>query len=169
MILATHAIIGAAIGSTMPQAPLLAFTGGFVSHFILDALPHWDYELGSGKSIKGNKLEGDFVMGKAFIVDVIKVIVDACIGILAVIVFFDTGTSLASTLQTGIFWGAVGAMFPDGLQFFYYKLKIEPLRSLQKFHLFIQAKRNLNDYSIIGPMVQIVFCAMVIVFSRILL
>jgi hypothetical protein len=42
MILSTHAIVGAAIASFLPSHPTIAFVLGFGSHFVLDAIPHWD-------------------------------------------------------------------------------------------------------------------------------
>jgi hypothetical protein len=41
-ILSTHAIVGAAIASFLPSHPTTAFVLGFGSHFVLDAIPHWD-------------------------------------------------------------------------------------------------------------------------------
>jgi hypothetical protein len=45
MILSTHAIVGGAIASLFPSHPLLVVAAGFVSHFAIDAIPHWDYPL----------------------------------------------------------------------------------------------------------------------------
>ena len=47
MILSTHAIVGAAIASFLPSHPTTAFVLGFGSHFVLDAIPHWDYPIKS--------------------------------------------------------------------------------------------------------------------------
>ncbi|TAL19726.1 hypothetical protein EPN90_02515 [Patescibacteria group bacterium] len=44
MFLATHATVGAIIGRAAPN-PLLAFLGGFISHFLLDMIPHGDAHL----------------------------------------------------------------------------------------------------------------------------
>ncbi|MDH2348696.1 hypothetical protein [Bradyrhizobium sp. SSUT77] len=43
MILSTHAIVGGAIASLIPDQPALAFVAGIVSHFVIDAIPHSDY------------------------------------------------------------------------------------------------------------------------------
>lgn len=40
MFVTSHVLSGAAIGSLAP-GPLTALGAGFVSHFVLDALPHW--------------------------------------------------------------------------------------------------------------------------------
>src|SRR5260370_42631939 len=47
MILSTPAIVGAAIASFLPSHPTTAFVLGFASHFVLDAIPHWDYPIRS--------------------------------------------------------------------------------------------------------------------------
>lgn len=36
-----HVIIGASVGSFLPN-PIAASAAGFLSHFILDYIPHWD-------------------------------------------------------------------------------------------------------------------------------
>lgn len=44
MSILPHVTTGAAFGSLTPD-PLLASTLGFVSHFVIDFIPHWDPEL----------------------------------------------------------------------------------------------------------------------------
>jgi hypothetical protein len=47
MILSTHAIVGGAVASLLPSHPVLVAVLGFASHFVIDAIPHWDYPLQS--------------------------------------------------------------------------------------------------------------------------
>jgi len=51
MYITVHAAAGAAIG-TLTANPLLAFIGGFVSHLILDMIPHGDEEIKNWKLFK---------------------------------------------------------------------------------------------------------------------
>jgi hypothetical protein len=44
MLLSVHATVGAVIGANV-STPLLAFVLGFISHFILDIIPHGDEAL----------------------------------------------------------------------------------------------------------------------------
>lgn len=44
MFLATHAVAGAIIGRASPN-PIIAFLGGFISHFLMDMVPHGDSNL----------------------------------------------------------------------------------------------------------------------------
>ncbi len=52
MFLIVHATAGAALGQLMPT-PLSAFTGGFLSHLVLDMIPHGDEIIGRTFSKKG--------------------------------------------------------------------------------------------------------------------
>ena len=61
MTLTTHAIFGAGLASLMPEHPVAAFIAGFASHFVLDAIPHWDY------AILSESVDPNF--GKKIIVD----------------------------------------------------------------------------------------------------
>jgi len=47
MFLTPHVAVGVAIGSLIPN-PVLAVPLAFASHFVLDAVPHWD-DIGLGK------------------------------------------------------------------------------------------------------------------------
>ncbi len=44
MLAATHTIVGATIG-THTDSITLAFILGFISHFILDVIPHWSFKI----------------------------------------------------------------------------------------------------------------------------
>ena len=43
MLVTTHVLSGAVLGALAPD-PATALTRGFVSHFVLDAIPHWGCE-----------------------------------------------------------------------------------------------------------------------------
>ena len=80
MILATHGIIGAGLASFFPNNFGLAFAVSFASHFALDIIPHWDYELLSQTKNKENRLEEDIKIGKNFFLIWLKIILDVAIG-----------------------------------------------------------------------------------------
>lgn len=42
MLSTPHLLVGAAVGSVSPH-PIIAFGVGFLSHFIMDKVPHWDW------------------------------------------------------------------------------------------------------------------------------
>lgn len=156
MILVTHGVIGAGIANVARLNPVSAFIVGFLSHFILDTIPHWDYPIRS--STKGsveNPIDGDFIIGRNFYVDLVKVFFDALFGILIPYFFFSNDMSIVQFATSGIIWGAIGGMTPDFLQFVYTKFRHEPMISLQKFHIWMHAHTRLNHRMILGPALQI--------------
>jgi len=155
MILVTHAVVGAGLSTVARANPVFAFGIGFISHFILDAIPHWDYPLQSStKTQDSNPLDADFIIGKAFYRDITKIGVDFLAGILLSYLFFAYGSSLHSFVRSGVLWGAVGSMTPDFLQFVYTKVRKEPLISLQKFHIFMHTEKRLSARPVLGPALQ---------------
>jgi hypothetical protein len=163
MVLATHAIVGGALAVVAKADPVLAFSIGFLSHFLLDSIPHWDYPIRSStKRVAADPMEGDFVIGRNFYFDLLSVGFDAFVGLLVVTIFFIPLLSIQEFLYTASLWGAIGAMFPDFLQFIYYKLRLEPFKSLQRFHLFIHAKTRMDKKHIVGPTLQILIVVLVI-------
>ncbi len=150
MILATHALVGAALAETVPNHPVLAFSIGFVSHFLLDAIPHWDYPLKSIKEVRDNPLGMDMPFGPAFFRDLLFIGLDFSAGILLSILIFR------NQLSPAIFFGMIGGMTPDFLQFVYTKLRVPPLTWLQKFHQWIHTSVRIKD-AFWGPFFQIAF------------
>ena len=156
MILVTHAVVGAGLAKVARINPVLAFIVGFASHFLLDTIPHWDYPLRSSTKFDvKNPLQGDFIIGRDFFIDLIKIGIDFSAGLILSYVFFAKGTGIHDFLFSGIVWGALGGMTPDFLQFVYTKYRHEPLVSLQKFHLFMHAEKRLNDRTVLGPLFQV--------------
>lgn len=137
MILTTHAITGAAIVSVVPTHPLLGICMAFASHYLLDAIPHYDYPLRSAfaesKPVEPRKLD------RGLVVDVLAVGADAMIGIVL-------GTALfAQSSIVFVFLGACAAIAPDGLQFAYMLFPREPLASLQRFHGWMHSSHAIRD------------------------
>ncbi len=170
MILFTHAVVGGAVGSVIQSHPVLAFGAGFLSHFLLDAIPHWDYKLESGTSITPqNKLQGDFSINKQFLFDLIKIGTDMLSGFVITYVFIYGNILNPQDFFGGnIFWGLVGGVLPDFLQFAYYKTKKEPLTSLQKFHIWSHSSIRLHDWYILGPTIQLLIVTCVVVLAKLI-
>ena len=138
MVLATHAFAGGILAAAITANPAVAFGIGVISHFLLDAIPHWDYfdKLKSARVNNDNYLDNDMVVGKYFLHDLSIIALDCLIGVvaLAVIILF----------RTHLFWpallGMIGGILPDLFHFLYYKIRREPFTSIEKFHHFIHAK-----------------------------
>lgn len=136
MILSTHAIVGGAIASLCPSQ--LAAVVGFGSHFAIDAIPHWDYQVrsiavGRGADNRGLRLD------RAALVDLPFIGTDACVGLGLALWLFPTADSMYV-----IALGAMAAMIADPLQFVHSLLPREPLSTLQRFHEWMHSKRRLT-------------------------
>lgn len=136
LILATHAVVGAAVASLIPNHPLLAFVAGVVSHFAIDAFPHWDYRLRS--MFRGADGAAALPIDSGLFIDLGLIGLDACLGLLLAIWLFSTPATIVTILL-----GALGGMLPDPLQFAHRLYPHEPLRSLQQFHSWIHSKTKL--------------------------
>jgi hypothetical protein len=163
MVLTTHQIIGGVIAKVSGVGPILALLFGIASHYLLDILPHWDYDLRSDPRNKvENPLDGDIVIGRGFIFDLFKIIPDMFLGLFLTLHFFSASdfsalTGMGVWLKDPILWGAMGGVIPDVLQFAYYKIKREPLRTFQKFHEFMHTQHH-HEYKkayVLGTVIQI--------------
>ncbi len=152
VILTTHAIVGASVASLVPAHPFAAFVIGFSSHFALDAIPHWHYPTPSVHVDLKNKMNTDMVMGRKFFMDMGKIGLDALLGILLSFFIFR---SAYPQFFSVIFWGATGGILPDALQFLYWKFRHEPIKSLQRFHIWIHAETDLDDHTPLGVALQV--------------
>jgi len=110
MTLTTHAVVGAADCHKHADHPVIASTLAFASHFVLDAIPHWDYKLSSQKTDNVNRLNDDMIIDRNFFIDLLKIGIDMSCGILLVLFLF-------TLYNPHLFWipmaGAAGARFSD--------------------------------------------------------
>lgn len=98
MILTTHLLVGAAIASKTKFLPLpLSLLLAFLSHYLLDALPHREYSV---KNIKRK-------IWKKSLSDFLKVFLDVFIGSF---ILLALSKNLLLALAGGLF-----AILPDGL------------------------------------------------------
>jgi len=154
MTLCTHAVVGAALASFVPSHPAAAFAIGFASHFVLDAIPHWDYSI---KSRSINPMIGaPIVFDSALLQDAVTIGFDGLVGIMVALFLFGSSAN-----QWAILLGAIGAMLPDPLQFVHARLPREPLRTLQRFHRWAHSDKKINGL-ILGIGTQLAFVVFVI-------
>lgn len=153
MILSTHAVVGGAIASLIPGHPVLAFVIGVASHFAIDAIPHVDYPLYSitVKRSAPSALTLDWLL----VQDLGLITLDACVGLAIVLWLYASPGATVAVLA-----GALGGMVPDPLKLLQKLYPREPLRSLQRFHLWIHTKRRLSWP--LGVASQLAFVALVI-------
>ena len=101
--------------------PVLGLLSAFLSHYIIDTLPVWEYKIENIKKGQWNRSRPDFL----------KVFLDIAIGFILVFIF-----------SKDIFLGTVGgflAMIPDGLTLL---LKIFPKTKILNIHHRLHAKFN---------------------------
>ena len=154
MILSVHATFGAAAASLMPTHPVGAFVVGFASHFLLDLIPHRDYELISvEKDSERKPLLVETIYRKFRLIrDITFVAIDALCGIgLGFMFFFDP-------VYPWIFLiGAVSSLIPDFFTFLYLIFRHKPFGLFYNFHSeLIHSKMILNLSQIAGVGLQFV-------------
>ena len=158
MILATHAIVGAALASFLPSRPAAAALVGFASHFIVDAIPHWDYPVWSAAMVPNSRAHLKY--DRALLRDLVVLASDSLLGILLALWLFASADS-----RWAIFLGACGAMLPDALQFLHNRFPREPLRSLQRFHVWMHTNQRMEGRAILGVASQLVFVVAVVLLA----
>jgi len=158
MILITHAIVGAAAGRLVSN-PLLSFVLGLVSHFLIDAIPHWSYGLASVILDEKNPLKKDMVIDRHSIKDFVFIGIDFCSGIILAVFIFQ-GKINFTDVPLPLLCGALGGVFPDALQFVYFKIRRQPLIAIQKLHIwfhFNHVKDNVSlPYGILSQTIVII-------------
>jgi hypothetical protein len=154
MILTTHALVGAALASFVPSHPAAAFVLGFGSHFVLDAIPHVDYPIKS-RSVNP-RIGAPMRFDRALLETVLTIGTDGLFGLIAALLLFSSLANVWAVLM-----GAVGAMLPVPLQFAFTRWPHEPLRTLQRFHLWAHSKQKIGSV-VFGVGTQVAFVALVI-------
>jgi hypothetical protein len=153
LILTTHAIVGGALASLFPTHPITAIAAGFASHFVIDAIPHWDYPLQSISVTPGQR--NHLRLERPMLQDAALIALDACLGLALAVGLFSQHAPIVV-----IMLGAIAGMLPDPLQFVHSLHPHEPLATLQRFHWWIHSKRKLHWP--IGVSSQIIFAALVV-------
>lgn len=161
MTLTTHAIVGGAIASIMPAHPYLAIAAAFASHFLLDAIPHWDYPIRS--DCVNPNVAGAMKYDGALLADMLTIGIDAVLGIALALLLLARPSDFSLVLC-----GAAAAILPDAFQFAYIRFPREPLISLQRFHSWIHASRNLRARPILGLSAQIGLVLLVLLVARLI-
>lgn len=168
MTLTTHALVGAAAAQVFPQHPYVAFAAGFVSHFAIDALPHWDYAdyLPSIRKNPSNPLATTIGGGKQFARDVLVVAADALLGAFLSVVIFSYSV-FHSTVPI-VLIGAAAGIYADFLQAVYFKWKASAfvLEPLQRFHTWVQKGKTLYVTMTYGLLLQALLVLAVILVEK---
>jgi len=126
MIIASHIIVSGLLGATT-QNYFLAAVFGFVSHYVLDAIPHWDYL--SGEFISKVKTETGFLKKKKFWQTMFKVAFDILTGLgLLFIIFIVIIKNPVPKNIIPIFISIFFGVLPDALQLLYWITKWQSIK-----------------------------------------
>lgn len=156
MFLTIHAASGIFIGSHI-STPWLAFIIGYISHWLLDAIPHGDEKIIDRTKYSEAKLKK-------------RLFYSAAIDTFGVIALFYLLTGSGNVILTSsILWGMLGAVAPDYLWGLH---KITPVKILKPLHKIHNWFHNLTINKlpfIFGSLVQLltlfIFISLIIYIS----
>lgn len=167
MILATHILIATAASKPFFNShPAVVLAIAIASHFLSDAIPHWNYSL---KTLDKRKTDNGFervanLTKESVTEDLLKIFVDILIGtfLAFLLISYSNGYFSLSSVLLAIF----GGILPDATQpIFYFWKTNNPFMGLQIFHEFIHTETELGrfgyaekKYVLIGMISQIMIC-----------
>lgn len=143
MLLLSHTITGAVIGQKIND-PTIIILLAFTSHFILDRIPHWNYN----------------VPDKFDLWEFSKTLPDIITSILVYLVFLFAYPDQWLNISLGVCF----AILPDFLTLTQYIPGLKILfKSLNKFHLKIQGHINKRYKTFWGLLSQIIYITLLII------
>jgi hypothetical protein len=158
MILTPHAIVGAALANLFPNDPALGFGLAFASHYVLDMMPHTDYDISGFLDTKNKTVKSIFKETKSAL-HLLLIVADFIFAIfLCFLIFVRNRQSLILTLV-----GIIGGLLPDFFQLLYYKFKCQPWTFFQKIHDRLHALIKVKNEKFWGILFQFVVPIFVLV------
>lgn len=159
-MLSVHAIAGTAAALAFRNNPIVALLAAFLSHFLLDAIPHWHYRILSKSKDDSSPFGEKLDFGRSFLKDIFRTGIDFGLGLIVLLViskiFFPENLGL-------VFLAAVASVLPDALQVFYYRFKnFKPLYWFQWLHEKIHSEKRLDNEPVKGVIQQIIISAAII-------
>ena len=154
MLATSHLLAGAAVGTAIGN-PLLAFILGYISHFLLDALPHFDPGLYRKRKADGS-LPEEFARFEYPIAAI-----DVLLGVFLTMYFWHLHAESSALL-----FGALGGLLPDlfdNVPFWNKQVwKINFLHSMAKLHQTIHFPVLPRNLILVGIPVQLLVFALTI-------
>lgn len=162
MTLATHIVIAGAIAKPlMGFNPIFTFCAALASHYLSDAIPHWDYDLESLEERDSAEKQRWNFSRRSLAGDLAHAALDGLLGSTFLFIIFPP-TSLDI-----FYWIVVvvmGAVLPDFLQGLYFFRRPAWMRPIHNFHSLMHAKIKLGLYHLIGIPFQFVIFLLAIYF-----
>ena len=170
MTLTTHILIATAVSKPFFAAnPALVLTTAVASHYLADAIPHWDWHLSSVEEDLSDKHDHKLTLEKGVnIRDLIKISLDIAIG--SFIAFLILRPELNIKELTPLALSVLGGILPDMLQPVFWLWKNNnPFILIKHFHSFMHSKIRLGrhlwidrKYIIIGKVSQVIIALLAI-------
>lgn len=134
MTFGTHMVVATAVALPVLHNPAAAFAVGVASHYVVDAIPHWDWPL---KSLEKKPEEGHFASTVnlsfgAISIDMLRLAVDVSVGLAALVAVYLIAGGTWSIVALAA--AAFGGVLPDGLQFLFFATRSRMLAHHQRFH-----------------------------------
>ncbi len=150
MTLASHAVAGAATALILRGQPELGAAGAFLSHFLLDAIPHWHYQIAirKGGAWREKRLAWDADVRDTFARTGADSLTGA--GIALVLAFLVSPENWFLALL-----GAGLGVLPDLLQFLKYLTRSRRFIPFERLHQFCHTKLRLDNRPILGPAIEV--------------
>ncbi len=144
MTLATHILVAGAI--TKPFLgrvnDLVIFVIAIFSHYLSDAITHYDYNLlsinGSKENAADRSLKAD---PQKIAVDLLNIAIDISVGIAVLVIIVRPAATLANLITYGLI--ILGGILPDALQPLYIIWKKFPMTLIQELHDFWHSKNKI--------------------------
>jgi len=145
MLVTAHSLTGAFIGKEVGYPPL-AFLLGFISHFILDAIPHND-----GPDDAVVRGENEPMSSAQYAI----VAADIALTIIVMIYFLNRGEA-----TPGFIWGAIGAVLPDFVDNTpFWSTTVRKLPVFKQFHIFHHGLQKIKTPMWFGLLTQYAIAA----------
>ena len=152
MILLVHLLFGAAIGSAIKNIPLTLILA-FLSHYLLDVLPHIEYNI---ENIREKQW-------RQAMPDILRVTLDFCLGILLISLFSNPSTGSGQLI---IYICAFLAILPDGFTVLNYLAPNKILKIHNKLHEkihFLKDKKISNFWRIFSQVAVVIISIILLI------
>lgn len=150
MILFSHAIAGAAAANLFPDNPAAGLAAAFLSHYLIDTIPHRDYEIEHFFDEDPKTAKKAFRNMTAKFKFFASVTLDAVLGVfLSLVLFVRDERSLYLTIM-----GIAIAFLPDLFQFLFHKFKKQPWIFFQYIHDAFHHPDKMKNRPVVGTLTQ---------------
>ena len=149
MLSTTHSLTSALIVSKIPS-PAISFPLIIISHYLIDAIPHWDTGSGLKSGTKDKKT--------AFI----QTLIDLIFAATAVFFLFQVGKALSTKLWLGVFVGTLPDLAEAPANFLDYRPF--PINWLEKFHDYFHRSWKL-PYGLIPQVIIVAIVLLILYFT----